>query len=244
VDWERYKRLCDQPNVVSRWMLEQTLELVAGHEIAAALRAALAAEPLPRPADHRGGAATSMYVLDLAPAQRATILQLVQAARDAGAATSATAGRGLGGFVEAWREYLDWDSTTTRENVMSDDKAVVLELIDAFNNIDLDRVAACFTDDAVYHNIPMQPVTGAQAIRASLDGFMSSASEVQWDLLHIVAEAGVVLTERVDRFKINDKWIALPVMGTFEVADGRITAWRDYFDLGQFQTQMASAAGG
>ena len=127
---------------------------------------------------------------------------------------------------------------------MSDDNAVVLELIDAFNSIDLDRVVACFADGAIYHNIPMQAVTGPEAIRQTLNGFMGSASEVQWDLLHIASSAGVVLTERVDKFKINDTWIELPVMGTFEVADGKITAWRDYFDLAQFQEQFAKAAGG
>lgn len=244
MDWDRYKRLCDQPNVISRWMLEQTLELVAEQETAAVLRAALASAPLQKPPDHRGGPATDMYVLHLGGPQLEAIVALVQAARATGTVTSATTQRGLGGFVEAWNEYLNWDSTTRREDVMSDDKAVVLELIDAFNHIDLDRVVACFTDDAVYHNMPMQAVTGTQAIRQTLEGFMSSASEVQWDLLNIVADTGVVLTERVDRFKINDKWIALPVMGTFEVSDGRIKAWRDYFDLNQFQTQMASAAAG
>ena len=30
--------------------------------------------------------------------------------------------------------------------------------------------------------------------------------------------------------------VSLPVMGTFEVHDGKITAWRDYFDLDQFLT--------
>ncbi len=126
---------------------------------------------------------------------------------------------------------------------MSDDKAVVLELIDGFNSIDLDRIVACFTEDAVYDNIPMQAVQGTEAIRASLEGFMGAASEVQWDLLNVVAEGGVVLTERVDKFKVNGTWIELPVMGTFEVADGKITAWRDYFDLGQFQSQFAKATG-
>ena len=127
---------------------------------------------------------------------------------------------------------------------MSDDKTVVLELIDAFNSMDLDRVVACFVEDAVYHNIPMEAVTGVEAIRGALSGFIASASEVQWDMPHIVADNGIVMTERVDKFKINDNWIALPVMGIFEVSGGRISAWRDYFDLGQFQTQMASAAGG
>jgi limonene-1,2-epoxide hydrolase len=32
--------------------------------------------------------------------------------------------------------------------------------------------------------------------------------------------------------------VALPVSGTFEVRDGRIVAWRDYFDMNQFLSQM------
>ena len=89
-------------------MLEQTLELVEGEEIATVLVGALASKALTKPADHRGGEATDMFVLDLAAAQRATILRLVSAASDDGRVTSKTTERGLGGFVEAWREYLDW----------------------------------------------------------------------------------------------------------------------------------------
>ncbi|MFP6816285.1 MAG: hypothetical protein VB949_11545, partial [Pseudomonadales bacterium] len=81
MEWERYKQLCDRPDVVSRWMLEQTLELVAGHKVAAALRDAIASEPLSKPSDHRGGEATNMYLLNLAPAQRDDIVRLVRAAR-------------------------------------------------------------------------------------------------------------------------------------------------------------------
>ncbi|MDH3644831.1 MAG: hypothetical protein OES38_22185 [Gammaproteobacteria bacterium] len=107
MDWDRYKLLCDQPNVVSRWMLEQTLELLAGEEIAAVLQGALASRPLAKPTDHRGGEATDMFVLNLPPVQRATIFQFVSAAADAGRVTSKTTERGLGGFVEAWGEYLE-----------------------------------------------------------------------------------------------------------------------------------------
>ncbi|MGA1053612.1 MAG: limonene-1,2-epoxide hydrolase family protein, partial [Ilumatobacteraceae bacterium] len=32
--------------------------------------------------------------------------------------------------------------------------------------------------------------------------------------------------------------IVLPVMGTFEVVDGRIAVWRDYFDLNQYLQQL------
>ena len=120
---------------------------------------------------------------------------------------------------------------------------VVLALIDAFNRMDIDAIVASFTDDAVYHNMPLAPVEGTEGIRKTVQGFMAAASEVQWDIVNIVEQNGTVLTERVDKFLVNDTWIDLPVMGTFEVHDGRITAWRDYFDLNQFQTQMAAATG-
>jgi limonene-1,2-epoxide hydrolase len=34
--------------------------------------------------------------------------------------------------------------------------------------------------------------------------------------------------------------MAARVMGIFEVENGKITAWRDYFDLADFQKQMAA----
>ncbi len=126
---------------------------------------------------------------------------------------------------------------------MSAESDLILRMIDGFNKIDLDAIVACFADDAIYDNVPMAAVQGTDAIRKTLQGFMGAASEVQWDIVNIVADGGVVLTERVDKFKVNDQWIELRVMGAFEVADGKITAWRDYFDMNQFQTQFAAASG-
>jgi limonene-1,2-epoxide hydrolase len=118
--------------------------------------------------------------------------------------------------------------------------ALVRDLIDAFNANDVDRVLGFFAADAVYHNMPVQPVTGTAAIRAVLVGFMGMASEIDWVLRHLAeTQDGVVLTERLDRFLVRGRWIELPVMGAFEVRDGRITAWRDYFDMKQFQDQLA-----
>jgi limonene-1,2-epoxide hydrolase len=127
---------------------------------------------------------------------------------------------------------------------MADATDVVLKLIDSFNAMDMEGILACFTENAVYHNIPTDPVTGKRAIEETLAGFVAASSEIQWDMLHAAENGGVVLTERVDKFKINDTWIALPVMGTFEVSDGLITAWRDYFDMADFEKQLAAASGG
>jgi limonene-1,2-epoxide hydrolase len=58
--------------------------------------------------------------------------------------------------------------------------------------------------------------------------------------LHVAATGNVVLTERIDTMKLGDAVAPLPVMGAFEVRDGKIAAWRDYFDLGQITKMLES----
>ncbi len=120
----------------------------------------------------------------------------------------------------------------------------VNRLMAAFDNRDVDGIAGCFAPNALYHNIPMEPVTGVDAIKASLAPFMGMASEVKFEVLRSVTNGNVVMNERIDRFNMGGKWLSIAVMGVFEVGPNGITAWRDYFDLGQFQSQMAAIQGG
>ena len=46
------------------------------------------------------------------------------------------------------------------------------------------------------------------------------------------------MNERIDRFVMNGKQVALPVSGIFEVVDGKINFWRDYFDKGTFMKAL------
>jgi limonene-1,2-epoxide hydrolase len=126
---------------------------------------------------------------------------------------------------------------------MSTNLDVVRRFIAAWARNDLDEIMSFFAEDCVYHNMPVEPVRGLEATRAVIKGFSSMATRVEW-VLHQIAEneAGVVLTERTDRFEIGGRWVELPVMGSFEVRGRKITAWRDYFDLAQFQRQLPGAA--
>ena len=103
-------------------------------------------------------------------------------------------------------------------------------------------LAAFFTDDAVYYNIPLAPVVGREAIADTIATFIRPGppgiESIEFRVINIAADGPVVMTERVDAFKLPDKSFELPVMGTFEVSDGKINAWRDYFDLNQFTSQM------
>lgn len=109
-------------------------------------------------------------------------------------------------------------------------------------NKEVVELADFFTDDAVYHNIPLEPVAGqaniadnfATVIRPGPRGVES----IEFRVVNIAANGPVVMTERVDVFKLSDKSFELPVMGIFEISDAKIKAWRDYFDANQFARQM------
>ena len=120
---------------------------------------------------------------------------------------------------------------------MADAIAVVREFCAAWEALDQQRILDAFTDDAVYHNMPMAPAAGKDAIKGLLGFILGPATSVKFDIKHIVAEGDSVLTERLDTFQMGDKTIALEVMGTFELRDGKIAAWRDYFDMASWTKQ-------
>jgi len=116
---------------------------------------------------------------------------------------------------------------------------VVRSFCRAVERRDVKELVGFFTDDAVYHNMPLAPLNGREAIEATLAQFITPASHVEFDILGLATQGRVVFTERVDRFEIAGKHVSLPVMGAFEVtADGKIAAWRDYFDMQQFTSQL------
>ena len=99
-----------------------------------------------------------------------------------------------------------------------------------------------FSLTTVYHNIPLALVTGREAIASTIASFIRPGAPgieaVDFRVINIAANGPVVMTERVDVFTLPGKSFELPVMGTFEVSDGKIAAWRDYFDMNQFTRRM------
>ena len=110
------------------------------------------------------------------------------------------------------------------------------------DNIAAAELAAFFTDDAIYHNIPLAPVIGRKAIESNIVSFIRPGAPgieaIQFRVINIAANGPVVMTERVDVFKLPGRSFELPVMGIFEISNGKISAWRDYFDTAQFTSRM------
>src|SRR3954470_15314458 len=110
------------------------------------------------------------------------------------------------------------------------------------DNVGAGQLAAFFTDDAVFHNIPLAPVTGREAIANTIAAFIRPGApgieSIEFRVVNIAANGPVVMAERVDVFSLPGKSFELQVMGTFEVSHGKIKAWRDYFDMNQFTSRM------
>jgi len=108
---------------------------------------------------------------------------------------------------------------------------VVEAFLEAFAAMDFDAALARVADDAEYTNVPIGTVRGHAGVRAVLEPFFAPIHENEFVVVRKAAAGPVVFLERLDRHRLDHGWRELPVSSVFEVHHGRITVWRDYFDL-------------
>jgi len=125
---------------------------------------------------------------------------------------------------------------------MSTPEEVVQEFCAAFATKDVDTISNLLADDVVYHNVGMAPAVGKEASIAMIQGFLDMAEKMTFQIHRIAANGDSVLTERTDTFTINGADSPVAVMGTFDLKDGKIVAWRDYFDMGLITKMMSGEA--
>ncbi len=116
---------------------------------------------------------------------------------------------------------------------------VVRQLCSGIDRKDLAAVGALLDDEVVYHNIGSEPAVGRDATLAALAFQFDMFEPIAFRIRNLVADGDIVLTERVDEVTANGITAPVPVMGAFEIHDGRIVAWRDYFDMGLTGRLMA-----
>ena len=122
----------------------------------------------------------------------------------------------------------------------TDAEKVVTSFCNAWPRKNIEELLGFFTDDATYHNIPLEAVRGKEAIRGVINTFLPMAKSIEFKVLHSAGTGNVVFNERVDIFDLGGgKSIKLPVAGVFEVSGSKISAWRDYFDMQMYTKQMS-----
>ena len=119
---------------------------------------------------------------------------------------------------------------TDNASVVLDNKAIVERFLFAVQNEDFAAADALLADDAKWQNVGLPTISGRQRIVKLLrSGEGKAGFEVKFH--RIAAEGTSVLTERTDVLVFGALRLQFWVCGVFEVQDGRITLWRDYFDF-------------
>lgn len=120
-----------------------------------------------------------------------------------------------------------------------DNEKIIREFIEAWSRLDPEELSSYFSEDGVYHNMPTGPVEGRENVQQMIAGFISAWTETQWEVLNLVCAGDVVVAERLDRTKAGNKSVDLPCTGVFEMENGKIKVWRDYFDLTTYVKGMS-----
>ena len=117
---------------------------------------------------------------------------------------------------------------------------IFMKLMEPLN---YDEALKHVSDDCAYINPPpLGTVRGPAGIRAVLEPFFGPTRENEFRVLRAAENGSVVILERLDRHLFGDRWVELPVTGVYEVHDGKITYWRDYFDMPTIMSQLPAAS--
>ncbi len=126
---------------------------------------------------------------------------------------------------------------------MSDPERLVLDFYEAWSRLDVDELMGFFADDAIWHNMPIIPANGHREIRFLLEYMFEDwgpEAKVNFEVLNVASKGNLVLSERVDHVESLGRVVALPVVGIFEVEDGKIKHWRDYYDAATLHKDLPS----
>ncbi|MEC3980171.1 limonene-1,2-epoxide hydrolase family protein [Amycolatopsis sp. H20-H5] len=124
---------------------------------------------------------------------------------------------------------------------MTDPKAVVTAFLAALGDLDIDRALTYTSSDVRYQNVPLPPARGIDAVAKQLRLLARFGTGFEARTHNIAAAGPIVLTERTDVLRAGAWDAEFWVRGVFEVHNGQITLWRDYFD---WTTVFAACARG
>lgn len=122
---------------------------------------------------------------------------------------------------------------------MRSNESTIRAFIAAWSRLDVEELVSYFTPDGTYHNMMTRPVSGHDNLRRFIGGFVRGWTRTDWEILNILAQGEVVIAERVDRTEVGGKKVELPCCGVFEMREGRIALWRDYFDMATYTKAVA-----
>lgn len=131
--------------------------------------------------------------------------------------------------------------TEQSTNVSTDvDNAHTVEVfLTALQDKDLDTAGAQLDADLVYENVGFPTIRGRARTLKLFRGMLRPSLGFEVKFHRIAVNGASVLTERTDVLVVGPVRMQFWVCGVFEVHNGRITLWRDYFDMFDFTKALA-----
>ncbi|MDP6652621.1 MAG: limonene-1,2-epoxide hydrolase family protein [Gammaproteobacteria bacterium] len=137
--------------------------------------------------------------------------------------------------------FITQSSAQSEAANMSQNESIVREFIAAWSNLDPVELASYFTEDGTYHNMPSGATTGRDNIQQFIAGFSRSWESTDWEIISLVADGDMVIVERLDKTVVAGSPVNLPCVGIYEMENGKIKMWRDYFDLATYTNALTAA---
>jgi len=113
---------------------------------------------------------------------------------------------------------------------ITEGERTVDRLLTAYQRLDVDAMVECFTEDGAYHAMSMESAVGRDALRKLWSGWVSAMTDVICEVHRQLADETIVMHERTDRSTVGDRKLMTPVAAVFDIDNGLITDWREYFD--------------
>lgn len=116
---------------------------------------------------------------------------------------------------------------------------IVVDFWKAFDRLDLEAALCCMTDDCVHDDKPVGIHAGKEEIRKFFAPQMVEMAGFRAELKDTLCVGDMVMNERIDHIELQGgKKASLPVMGAYQIREGKIAAWRDYYDIDSFHKQI------
>lgn len=115
-------------------------------------------------------------------------------------------------------------------NIQAQSEEIVERFLNALMQQDHVTISELLHPDIVYTNVSLPTFKGGKRVAGLIKLALSSARKLKVKNHQLVAKENIVLTERTDILEIGPLHVGFWVCGTFEVEDGKIILWRDYFD--------------
>jgi limonene-1,2-epoxide hydrolase len=127
--------------------------------------------------------------------------------------------------------------------------SIVRAFEQAFNRQDVNALLDCFTETASYHDTFFGAHTGRAALRAMFERMFREGREYAWTMETVLEQRELAAAEWTFSYVVTEaiprsagRKVRFPGMSIFELREGKITAYREYFDKGTALLQLGFKA--